>query len=180
MESHFERERAFTIKVPQEGDEISLAPMHIQAWKETYIVPESGLTGESIDTMLAHLLADTTYRKNVINESLTSPNVVLYRVVKNGAGEIVGFLHGTKNESYNELEAIYLLNEAKGSGVGGKLMEEFLNWADGDTPCRLEAFAFNDPAIGFYVRYGFKKTDTKLPPYKGLSVIEMVRPVDGG
>jgi ribosomal protein S18 acetylase RimI-like enzyme len=178
MESHFEKEPAFTIELPQEGDEVALAPMHIQAWKEAYIVPESGLTEESIDTMLVHLLEDTTFRKNVINESLSSPKKVLYRVVKNAAGKIVGFLHGSRSERYNELEAIYLLNEAKGSGTGGKLMREFLSWADGDKPCRLEAFAFNDPAIGFYIRYGFVKTDTEMPPYKGLPVIEMVRPVD--
>ena len=177
MERNFEKEPAFKIENPQEGDEIALAPMHIQAWKESYVVPESGLTEESIDKMLAHLLVDTTFRRNTIIESLANPDAVLYRVVKNEKGEIVGFLHGSKGEQFNELDAIYLLNEAKGSGVGGRLMEDFLNWADPEKPCRLEAFSFNDSAIGFYVRFGFKKTDAALPLFRGLPVVEMIRSV---
>lgn len=176
MESNLEKEPGFKIENPQKGDENALAPMHIQAWKESYVVPESGLTEEAIDKMLKHLLSDTTYRRNTLNESLINPDKVLYRVVKNDASEIVGFLHGSKDEQYNELDAIYLLNEAKGSGVGKKLMDEFLQWADGGKPCRLEVFSFNDSAIGFYVKYGFKTTDAALPLFRGLPVIEMVRP----
>jgi GNAT superfamily N-acetyltransferase len=178
MESNLKKLPEFKIENPQEGDELALAPMHIKAWKETYVVPESGLTEESIDKMLAHLLEDTSYRRNTINKSLTNPDTVLYRVVKNSEGEIVGFIHGSKNEQFNELDSIYLLNEAKGSGVGGRLMKDFLNWADSEKPCRLEAFAFNGSAIGFYVRYGFEQTDAVLPLFRGLPVVEMIRPAE--
>lgn len=177
MENNLEKEPAFKIELPKVGDEIELAPMHIQAWKDAYIVPESALTAESIDEQLAHLLTDTTYRKNTIIESLENPDVVLYRVVRNKSGEIVGFMHGSKHETFTELDAIYLLNEAKGSGTGGKLMEEFLKWADAGKPCRLEVFSFNDTAIGFYVRYGFEKTDREMPLFRGMPVTEMIRPI---
>ena len=176
-ESRLEYEPVFKIESPQVGDELLLAPMHIQAWKDAYIVPESGLTAEAIDVQLAHLLTGTTYRKNTIIASLKRPNDVLYRVVRNGDGEIVGFMHGSKHEDFTELDAIYLLNEAKGSGTGGKLMEEFLKWADADKPCRLEVFSFNDTAIGFYIRYGFEKTNKEMPLFRGLPVTEMIRPI---
>lgn len=176
MEANLEKEPQFRIELPREGDEELLAPVHIQAWKDAYVVPESGLTEEKIDELLAHLLKNTEFRKNTIAESLSNPDEVLYRVVKNQNGEIVGFLHGSKHETRTELDAIYLLNEGKGSGVGGKLMEVFLEWADKDKPCRLEVFTFNDTAIGFYIRYGFERTDTQLPLYKGLlPVTEMIR-----
>ena len=178
IENNLEKQPTFKIEIPEVGDEIFLAPMHIQAWKDAYIVPESGLTEESIDKSLAHLLADTTFRKNTIIESLNRPDAVLYRIVKNSEGDIVGFLHGSKNEEFNELDAIYLLNEAKGTGVGGKLMKEFLEWSDETKPCRLEAFSFNDSAIGFYIRYGFEKTDKELPLFRGLPVVEMIKPVE--
>jgi len=178
IENDMEKGPAFKIELPQEGDEEELARMHIQAWKDAYIVPESGLTEESIDAQLSHFLTDTTYRKNTITESLENPDRVLYRVVKNRKDEIVGFMHGSKHEDSTELDAIYLLNEAKGTGVGGKLMEEFLKWADADKPCRLEVFSFNDSSIGFYVRYGFEKTDKELPLFRGLPVTEMIRPVE--
>lgn len=177
MEGAIEKEPLFKIESPVVGDELELAPVHIQAWKEAYITPESGLTAEKIDELLAHLLTDTTFRRKTIEQALANPEFVLYRVVKNGEGSIVGFLHGTKFEEYTELDAIYLLNEAKGSGTGGRLMELFLDWADKDLPCRLEVFAFNDTAIGFYRNYGFEKTETEMPLYKGfLPVDEMIRP----
>jgi ribosomal protein S18 acetylase RimI-like enzyme len=177
IENNLEKGPMFKIELPKEGDELEIARMHIQAWKDAYIVPESGLTEESIDEQLAHLLTDTTYRKNVIVESLENPDLVLYRVVRNQSDEIVGFMHGSKHETFTELDAIYLLNEAKGTGVGGKLMEEFLKWADADKPCRLEVFSFNDSSIGFYVRYGFEKTDKEMPLFRGMPVTEMIRPI---
>ena len=177
IENALEHEPLFKIELPRVGDELELAKAHIQAWKDAYIVPESELTAESIDAQLAHLLTDTTYRKNIIIESLENPDVVLYRVVKNQNGEIVGFMHGSKHEAFTELDAIYLINEAKGSGIGAKLMEEFLKWADADKPCRLEVFSFNDKAIGFYLRYGFEKTDKEIPLFRGMQVTEMIRPV---
>jgi ribosomal protein S18 acetylase RimI-like enzyme len=177
MENTLEYEPKFNIEPPQIGDEFPLAKAHIQAWKDAYIVPESGLTEERIDMQLAHLLEDTTFRRNTIIESLENPDVVLYRVVRNQNDEIVGFMHGTKHETFTELDAIYLLNEAKGAGVGSKLMEEFLKWADEDKPCRLEVFSFNDSAIGFYVRYGFEKTDEEMPHFRGMPVTEMIRPI---
>jgi ribosomal protein S18 acetylase RimI-like enzyme len=177
IENNLEKGPAFKIEVPKVGDETELAPMHIQAWKDAYIVPESGLTEESIDQQLGHLLTDTTFRKNTIIESLEKPDFVLYRVVRNQSDEIVGFMHGTKHETFTELDGLYLLNEAKGTGVGGKLMEEFLQWADEHKPCRLEVFSFNDSAIGFYMHYGFEITDREVPLFRGLPVSEMIRPV---
>ena len=177
MEGHIEQEPRFKIELPAVGDEKALAPVHIQAWKEAYIVPESGLTEEKIDELLAHLLTDTTYRRGTIERALAEPEVVLYRVVKNVEGNIVGFLHGSKYEDYTELDAIYLLNEAKDSGTGSKLMGEFLSWSDRDKPCRLEVFSFNETAISFYNKFGFEITKS-LPLYKNiLPVSEMVRPV---
>ena len=177
IENNIEKQPAFKIELPKVEDELELATAHIQAWKDAYIVPESGLTAESIDAQLSHLLTDTTYRKNTIIESLENPDVVLYRVVRNQNDEIVGFMHGTKHEAFTELDAIYLINEAKGSGTGGKLMEEFLKWADADKPCRLEVFSFNDSSIGFYMRYGFEKTDREMPLFRGMPVTEMIRPI---
>ncbi len=179
MEGFIEKQPTFKIEAPSVGDENGLAPMHIQAWKETYVTPESGLTVEMVDEMLGRMLTNTDFRKNTIIESLENPDKVLYRVVRNSKDEIVGFMHGSKNEEFNELEAIYLLDEVKGLGVGGKLMEEFLSWTDKNKPSHLEVFSFNDGAIGFYTKYGFAKTDKPIQIWKEkLPFMEMVRPAD--
>lgn len=173
-----EKEPKFSINLPAEGEGIAVAKMHIQSWKETYVNQDSGLTEEKVDEMLQHLLDDTTFRENTFKESLENPEQVFYRVVKNEDGEVVGFFHGSKHEDFNELDAIYLLDEAKGSGTGGKLMEEFLAWVDKAKITRLEAFSFNDSAIGFYERYGFSVTDKEMELFRGMPVVEMVRPAE--
>lgn len=176
---NYERESSFIIELPTEGDELHLARMHIQAWKESYVLPESGLTEEKIDELHSHWLTDTDFRKKTILEALENPQKVLYRVVRNTDEQIVGFLHGTKHEERNELDAIYLLNEAKGTGTGRKLMGEFFAWIDQEKPSRLEVFSFNHSAIEFYEKFGFVKTSTELELYRGfLKVTEMIRLAD--
>ena len=55
------------------------------------------------------------------------------------------------------LGPMYLLDEAQGRGTGGRLMDEFLTWA-GSAPMRLWVTDYNERAIRFYQRYGFKAT----------------------
>jgi GNAT superfamily N-acetyltransferase len=179
MEPKMEQEPAFNIEPPQLGDEEGIGPMHIKAWKESYLNPELGVTEEWIDEVIGHFAVDFTHRRNTIVEALANPDQVLYRVVKNANGEIVGFLHGTKGEEFNELEGIYILNEAKKTGTGGRLMAEFLDWADKEKPCHLGVFSFNEDALGFYKRYGFEKTDKPEGLHKEkMPFIEMVRPAE--
>jgi len=179
MEDYMGNQSSFKIEAPHIGDEVALAPMHIKSWKETYVTPESGLTEEMVDQMIGHMLVNTDFRRNTITESLENPDKVLYRIVRNSKDEIVGFMHGHKDEEFNDFRAIYLLNEAKGFGIGGKLMEEFIDWADKNKPSHVEAFSFNDRAIGFYEKYGFVKTDKPEQLYKDkLPFIEMIRPAD--
>jgi GNAT superfamily N-acetyltransferase len=175
-EFQIEKKPTFTIELPKIGDEVAIGPMHVQSWTETYINDEFGITEEVVEELIGHVATDTDFRKNTLIEALAHPDRVLYRVIKNSKDEIVGFFHGSKNNAYNELDGVYLLNEVKGTGIGGKLMEEFLAWADKDKPCHLIAFSFNEKALGFYAKYGFTKTDAPIQLYKDkLPFIEMVR-----
>lgn len=174
-----EQQSTFKISMPKIGDEIDLALMHIQSWKETYVTKESGLTEEMVDEKLGHMLTNTDFRRNTISEAIKNPDKVFYRVIRNNSNQIVGFMHGSKNEESNEIDGIYLLNEVKGSGVSGKLMEEFLNWIDKSKPIHLEVFSFNERAINFYKKYGFVKTDMPEQVWKDtLPFIEMIRPTE--
>lgn len=176
MERVDEKVASFTITPPQIGDELEIGPMHVRAWKESYVRPELGLTETSIDEMVGHMATDFSYRRNTLTDALANPEKILYRVVRNNEGQIVGFLHGKKHETYTMLEALYLLDEAKGEGLGDTLMQEFLKWADKALPCKLEVFSFNEKAIRFYTKYGFTRNDTKEQLYKDkVPFIEMER-----
>lgn len=179
MDPKMEQEPAFSIEPPQLSDAEKIGPMHIKAWKESYLSPELGVTEEWIDEVIGHLAVDFTHRRNTIREALEDPDRVLYKVVKNPNGEVVGFLHGTKGQEFNELEGIYILNEAKKTGTGGRLMTEFLDWSDKEKPCHLAVFSFNEDALGFYRRYGFVQTDKPEGLHRDkMPFIEMVRPAE--
>ncbi|MEW1893601.1 GNAT family N-acetyltransferase [Streptomyces sp. NPDC085659] len=83
------------------------------------------------------------------------PVLLFCRVVRSET-EMVGFLCGRRDKVVS-LGPMYLLNEAQGQGVGGRLMSEFLAWA-GSTPMRLWVTDYNEWAVRFYERYGFKAT----------------------
>lgn len=178
MENQMEKV-SFLIDSPRDGDEVGVGSMHKQAWVETYLNPEEGITEEVINDLIGHVAEEegNAYRRNIFAESRIAPEKILYRVIKNNEGKVVGFMHCTKEEAYNELGGLYLLDKAKGAGVGRRLMEEFLAWADKGKPCQLEVFATNEKAIGFYTKYGFKKTDKPAEHYKDkLDLVVMVRP----
>lgn len=176
MEHHVEPLQNFSITPPKLGDEHQIGPMHVQGWMESYERPELGFTKEMLTGLVGHMATDLSYRRNTLTQALANPKKILYRVVKNGAKEIVGFMHGTKHDTHTMLEAIYLLDEAKGTGVADTLMHEFLAWADKDKPCTLEVFTFNEKALRFYARFGFVATNQPVQFYKDkMPFIEMKR-----
>ncbi|MER0477897.1 GNAT family N-acetyltransferase [Streptomyces sp. Edi2] len=74
---------------------------------------------------------------------------------RSGTG-IVGFLCGRRDE-VSTLGPMYLLDEVQGQGVGSRMMTAFLAWAGG-APMRLWVTEYNERAVRFYERYGFRTT----------------------
>ncbi|MFD5892234.1 GNAT family N-acetyltransferase [Streptomyces sp. NPDC060334] len=87
--------------------------------------------------------------------------------------EIVGFLCGRRDEVVT-LGPMYLLDVARGQGVGGRMMGEFLTWA-GTSPMRLWVTEYSVQAIRFYERHGFRAT-TEREIWRGrLPNVRMTR-----
>ncbi len=75
-----------------------------------------------------------------------------------GAG--IGKLSGLGNE-YCELQKMYILPEARGRGVGRKLMEYCLDFAQRFSykKCYLESFSYMHKALKLYTQTGFVLLD---------------------
>ncbi len=171
----------YIIPDPEPGDEIAIGPMHLRAWHETYPNNEFGIDHEFIDEHHGKVAteAGSEFRRKRIAEAKVSPDKIMYKVVKDQTGTIVGFFIAEKGKVYNELQAIYLLDSAKGSGVAGELMAMFFDWFDPNKPTRLEAAAYNERALKFYEKYGFEKTSKKLPLHYGkMPSVEMIKPAN--
>ncbi|MEU7897451.1 GNAT family N-acetyltransferase [Nonomuraea sp. NPDC049152] len=145
------------IEAPHPGDAEAVGRMVLRAWLQTYPNEEAGIDENWIrehrgSTATAEGVAQW---REFIEEAKRWPDLLFCRVVRSEA-EIVGVLCGRRDEMVS-LGPMYLLNEAQGQGIGDELMSEFLAWA-GDAPIHLWVTEYNERAIRFYQRYGFKIT----------------------
>ena len=92
-------------------------------------------------------------------------------VVAERDGEAVGYLAGRLRDADTlrpvgvaELESMYVREGSRDSGVGARLVEEFLGWARerGAERASVTAYAANERAIRFYERLGFAARSLSL------------------
>ncbi|MFE7429725.1 MULTISPECIES: GNAT family N-acetyltransferase [unclassified Streptomyces] len=145
------------IEFPHANDAASLGPLLLKIWLQTYPNEAVGIDETWIRQ---HRGASATAEgiaqwREFIGAAKQRPDLLFCRVVRCKA-EIVGFLCGRRDEVVT-LGPMYLLNEAQGQGVGGRMMSEFLTWAE-SSPIRLWVTEYNERAVRFYERYGFKAT----------------------
>lgn len=171
----------FAIENATAADLDGIGEAHFQSLLETYADEAAGIDEAWIrEHLKMYGEPNSEVRRKNLREAEADPRSALYLTVKNPEGRIVGFLHGTRTAEQARLEALYLIEEARGSGVGDDLMQRQLEFA-GDLPIRLEVLSYNDRAIRFYEKYGFQK----VPGSEGfhnekLPVFAMERPVRTG
>ncbi len=92
-------------------------------------------------------------------------------LVARSAGEIVGYLAGYVKDGTSlrpvkvaELESMYVRGEYRALGLGGRLMERFMQWAGVQEAERVSvtAYAANSRAIRFHERSGFQPKSLSL------------------
>jgi putative acetyltransferase len=91
----------------------------------------------------------------------------IYYVVEK-AGEIIGGAGISPLDNYNgnvcELQKMYFMPEARGNGVGSKMMEKCLLFAKdaGFDKCYLETMPYMDAARKLYKKVGFEFIDKPM------------------
>lgn len=163
------------------GDVYAIRQIQKLTWLDTYPNLEVGITREDIETRFAS--DDTEEGKKRMEERrqrFYNPNRHMY-VAKDGE-KVIGFSGAEKEEHNGRIQSLYLLPEYQGHGVGRKLMEAALTWLGSEQDIYLNVASYNDKAIAFYEKFGFKKTGKDvtdpvavLPSGKTIPEIEMVR-----
>ena len=120
--------------------------VHRKSWQETYpgLMPQEQLTGRTLESRqeLARKYPENTF-------------------VAVLDGKVVGFscyhpYWGDDLTGCGEVQAIYVLQEAQGLGIGRKLMDAALEALSDYETIALWVLKGNDKAIGFYEHYGFR------------------------
>jgi GNAT superfamily N-acetyltransferase len=86
-------------------------------------------------------------------------------------GEITGYLVGytmpvtdLRPVKIAELESMFVREDARGQGIGKRLVEAFIKWSlqEGAQRASVTAYAANGKAIAFYKRLGFEPRNVSL------------------
>lgn len=163
------------LESPRADDAPEIAQVLLAAWLQNYPNREAGIDEAWIREHRDPVNAPEGIAqwREFIAGAEDRPDRFFCRVVRCG-DEIVGFLCGRREEGVVNLGPMYLLHKAQGDGIGGELMTMFLSWA-GEGPMRLWVTTYNERAIRFYRRYGFRTTDEKYLWRGRLPNVRMAR-----
>ncbi|WP_144760434.1 GNAT family N-acetyltransferase [Curtobacterium sp. 9128] len=144
-----------------------IAQVHVQAWREAYahLLPASFLASLDVDAR-----ADR-WRRIIADPQTDVVLATIDDVVVGWASAGPGREAGAPRE--RELEGIYVVASAYGSGAGQALLDE----AVGDAPAYLWMAADNPRAEAFYRRNGFTRDGAAKEQQLGPHAIDTVRMV---
>ncbi len=165
--------------VEAELDDVrGISAVQEETWLATYPNEEHGITREDI-------LAENFYSAERVGsrrEVIGNPNsLAKFWVAKDGA-TVVGYCSAERSEECNKIRSLYVLPNFHGQGIGTRLIEQALQYSDKTKPTKLTVAVYNDNAISFYEKFGFKKGNLLptnsidvFPSGKDIPEIEMIR-----
>ncbi len=149
------------------------------SWLELYPNETYGITTEDLSAIDWYEPKGLERRRKEIAENLSTVHTF---VLKNDKGKIIGFCKALKFADYGEIDAMYVIPEFKGQGLGKKLIQKAFEWLGSELKIRLVVVEYNSRAIEFYKKMGFRETGnkviytgTQLPSGKEIPRIEMVK-----
>ncbi|MDR1449145.1 MAG: GNAT family N-acetyltransferase [Propionibacteriaceae bacterium] len=128
-----------------------------RSWLVTYPNAEWGVSRQWVERFTDSWLTDDALAQSVeiVGKVIADPDM-FYRVAEI-AGRITGFIHAAKHSSDDaEVMGLYLDPPVIGTGVGAELLGVAMSWI-GPIPARLEVAPYNERAIRFYRRFGFRE-----------------------
>ncbi len=129
-------------------------------WLDNFVNAEKGISREDI---LAWFDENTEDNKKKLSKRAEKVNKNIDEHLWEAKDEekVVGFAAAKRGER-NEIEAMFILPEYQGQGIGGKLMKRALKWIGNQEKIYLNVVAYNNNAIGFYKKFGFVETNKKV------------------
>jgi len=158
------------------GDEQGIFYVSKDTWLNTYVNKEYHIT--KVDILSKDFDSESKQKewKKVLRSNGRKNKYIL--VAKDG-GQIIGFCTAIKNEDWNEIGALYVLKSYQGGGIGTQLVSRCFEWLGNEKKVQLKVASFNNPAISFYNKCGFKLKKTiefkKLPNGRDFPLSKMIK-----
>jgi ribosomal protein S18 acetylase RimI-like enzyme len=108
---------------------------------------------------------NTITNVNTINATITNVNTINATITNNDIENIVGYIHGTKDENPNDLQGyiqgLFVLESYRNKGIATLLLKELLKWFD-CTKHGLTTDLNNELSLSFYKKHGYKVIDKNM------------------
>jgi GNAT superfamily N-acetyltransferase len=155
----------------------SIAQVHVAAWRQTY----RGLIADSVLDGLSAERRERQWRLHLARDD----DLACLELAEDQTGEIIGFgatggpLDGALGWD-GELYALYLLDRAKGQGVGRRLFRSLVGHvrAAGTSSLGLWVLRDNHRARVFYARCGAAEVGRRVETPGGRAVVEIAMILD--
>jgi len=162
-----------TVREAEQEDVESLIEFLLKAWKEAG--PGAlGWTGATEETM--RHTASHGFLSNLLDRDDTRVFIAL------NEGQVVGFSSNRRlGDDLVELSGIVVLESMTGIGIGGRLLEHSIEAAKSDRykALMVKTESFNERAVNFYLRNGFRREATIEEEVEGSNVelVKLVLPL---
>ncbi len=163
--------------VPATPDDVrGIQEVFHKTWLATYPNEEARITRDDIEDRFKDAYSEERMAKRRENiEKISSDGIFL--VAKENE-KVAGLCRASRTADRNLLNAIYILPEYQGKGIGMKLWNAVQSFFNSSKDTYVEVATYNTNAIGFYKRLGFSDTgrrftDPKFVMKSGSNIPQM-------
>ena len=163
------------------NDDDGVRQVQERTWLATYPNAELGITKEDIEARF-HASSEEAIRRRQAQQQTINLDPLVHLWVAKEAERIVGFCLAKKEGTQNRIQAIYVLLEYQGTGIGKRLLQTACDWLGSQQDIVLNVASYNHLAISFYTRFGFVPSGrpahsgvTKLPSGVVIPDIELIK-----
>lgn len=164
------------IRLAKVDDIKGISKVHKEGWLSTYVNEEFNITKEDILSRNFNDKARIQRWMDLIRKQGLESHFWVAEIINKKENKIVAFCIARKLEENNEF-VIYILPKFQSQGIGSKLMRKMLVWF-GDGKIKIHVVSYNQKAINFYIKHGFKKRGKrghKLPNGKIMPGFNMIK-----
>jgi ribosomal protein S18 acetylase RimI-like enzyme len=169
-------EKNIEISVATPEDVQGITEVMYKTWLATYPHEELGITIDDIEDRYKDSFTETSLQKRAEQIANIPKGQSLFLAKDKDA--VVGICRVVITENKNQLQAIYILPEYQGRGIGNKLWERGKEMFNTENDIFVNVASYNKNAIAFYEKLGFKDTgkrwdDEKFILKSGAKIPEM-------
>jgi ribosomal protein S18 acetylase RimI-like enzyme len=150
------------IKIVQPTLEDARGTIEVQykAWLTTYPNEKLGITIDDIEHRYKDAFSGERLKKR--EKIITDPEPNEKYIIAKDGDKVVGMCYVIIQENKNQLQAIYLLPQYQGKGIGTQLWNAVLPFFEKSKDIYVEVADYNEKAISFYKKLGFVDTGRRF------------------